>query len=87
MARKLKSDRVLFTATVLLVIDVDHLKRVNDTAGQQAGDEVLTRLGESIVSRVFGVEDRFDQLLVLAVLNVVIWIVESITDFVFTRTS
>jgi diguanylate cyclase (GGDEF)-like protein len=44
--------RVTARPHILLVIDVDHLKRVNDTAGQQAGDEVLTRLGESIVSRV-----------------------------------
>jgi len=54
-------DNVRLTARphVLLVIDVDHLKRVNDTAGQQAGDEVLTRLGESIVSRVGGAGEVF----------------------------
>lgn len=44
---------------VLLVIDIDHLKRVNDTAGQQAGDEVLTRMGESLVSKVGSVGEVF----------------------------
>ncbi len=30
---------------------------------------------------MFGVEDRFDQLTILAVVNVVVWILESITDY------
>ena len=47
-----------------------------------AAVDVVVRSDESIVARVFGVEDRFDQLLVLAALNVVIWVVESATDFV-----
>jgi diguanylate cyclase (GGDEF)-like protein len=51
--------RITTRPHVLLVIDVDHLKRVNDSAGQQAGDEVLTRLGESIVSRVASAGEVF----------------------------
>ncbi len=47
-----------------------------------AAVDVVVRSGDSIVARVFGVEDRFDQLLVLAAINVGVWIVESITDFV-----
>jgi ATP-binding cassette subfamily B protein len=47
-----------------------------------AAVDVVVRSDESIVARVFGVEDRFDQLLVLAAINVGVWIVESITDFV-----
>jgi ATP-binding cassette subfamily B protein len=47
-----------------------------------AAVDVVVRSDDSIVSRAFGVEDRFDQLLVLAAINVGVWIVESITDFV-----
>jgi ATP-binding cassette subfamily B protein len=47
-----------------------------------AAVDVVVRSDDSIVARVFGVDDRFDQLLVLAVINVAVWIVESITDYV-----
>ena len=35
-----------------------------------AAVDVVVRGDDSIVARVFGVEDRFDQLLVLAAINV-----------------
>jgi ATP-binding cassette, subfamily B, bacterial len=47
-----------------------------------AAVDVVVRADDSIVATVFGVDDRFDQLLVLAALNVGVWVVESITDFV-----
>ena len=46
-----------------------------------AAVDVVVRGNDSIVARAFGVEDRFDQLLVLAAINVVVWIVESLTDY------
>jgi ATP-binding cassette, subfamily B, bacterial len=47
-----------------------------------AAVDVVVRANDSIVATVFGVEDRFDQLLVLAAINVGVWVVESVTDYV-----
>ncbi|HEX6422676.1 MAG TPA: ABC transporter ATP-binding protein [Acidimicrobiales bacterium] len=47
-----------------------------------AAVDVVVRADASLVATVFGVEDRFDQLLVLAAINVGVWVVESITDYV-----
>ena len=46
-----------------------------------AAVDVVVRADQSIVGRVFGIEDRFDQLLVLAAINVGVWVVESATDY------
>ncbi len=47
-----------------------------------AAVDVVVNENRSFVGRIFGVEDRFDQLTILAVVNVVVWILESITDYV-----
>jgi ATP-binding cassette, subfamily B, bacterial len=44
--------------------------------------DVVVRDSDSIVARLTGVEDRFQQLLILAAVNAAIWVVESVTDFV-----
>ncbi|MET0726874.1 MAG: ABC transporter ATP-binding protein, partial [Acidimicrobiales bacterium] len=47
-----------------------------------AAVDVVANSGQSFVGRVFGVEDRSDQLWILAAITVVVWVLESITDYV-----
>jgi ATP-binding cassette subfamily B protein len=44
--------------------------------------DVIVRGENSFLSSVFGIDDRFDQLLVLAGLNAVAWLLESLTDYI-----
>jgi ATP-binding cassette subfamily B protein len=47
-----------------------------------AAVDVVVNSDRSFVGRLFGVDDRVDQLTILAVVNVVVWILESITDYI-----
>ncbi|MEO7430298.1 MAG: ABC transporter transmembrane domain-containing protein, partial [Acidimicrobiales bacterium] len=47
-----------------------------------AAVDVVANKGQSFVGRLFGVENRFDQLTILAAVTVVVWILESITDYI-----
>jgi ATP-binding cassette, subfamily B, bacterial len=47
-----------------------------------AAVDVVVRENDSLVSRVFGVDGQFSQLVVLAVINVAVWLVESASEFV-----
>jgi ATP-binding cassette subfamily B protein len=47
-----------------------------------AAVDVVVRGTDSVVATLFGVEDRFAQLLVLAVINVIVWLIESGSEYV-----
>ena len=47
-----------------------------------AAVDVVVRGDDSLVATAFGVEDRFAQLVVLAIINVVVWLIESASEFV-----
>ena len=42
------------TPLALVVIDVDHFRSVNETAGLQAGDQVLRSIARTLVEKVYG---------------------------------
>jgi ATP-binding cassette subfamily B protein len=70
--------------TVVAAITFSVLNKLADVVPELligAAVDVVVRANDSIVATVFGVEDRFDQLLVLAAINVAVWVVESLTDF------
>ena len=47
-----------------------------------AAVDVVVRGNDSIVATTFGVDDKMSQLLVLAVINVVVWLIESGSEYV-----
>ncbi len=47
-----------------------------------AAVDVVVNEGESFVGKMFGVEDRFTQLSILAVITVIAWLAESLTQYI-----
>ena len=44
--------------------------------------DIVVNEGETLVQRLTGIEDRYDQLYLLAGITVLVWIAESITDYI-----
>src|SRR4051794_19756981 len=44
--------------------------------------DVVVNNGQSLVGRITGVEDPYEQLLIVAAVTVVVWVLESITDYI-----
>ena len=72
--------RKVVQATVFSV-----LNKICDVAPELligAAVDVVVSRDQSFVGRLFGVEDPFDQLTILALVTVAVWIAESVTDYI-----
>lgn len=70
---------------VVLATIFSILNKVCDVAPELligAAVDVVVNTDRSFVGRLFGVEDRFDQLTILAIVTVIVWIAESVTDYI-----
>jgi ATP-binding cassette subfamily B protein len=70
---------------VILASVFSVLNKICDVAPELligAAVDVVANEDRSFVGRLFGIEDRWDQLLVLGAITVVVWILESITDYI-----
>ena len=47
-----------------------------------AAVDVVAGSGQSFIGNVFGIEDPMDQLYALAIITVIIWVLESLTDYI-----
>jgi ATP-binding cassette, subfamily B, bacterial len=71
--------------TVVAAIGFSVLNKLADVMPELligAAVDVVVRADDSLVATAFGVEDRFGQLVVLAIINVAVWLVESASEFV-----
>ncbi|HLT16975.1 MAG TPA: ABC transporter ATP-binding protein [Acidimicrobiales bacterium] len=69
---------------VVLAVVLSILNKVCDVAPELligAAVDVVANEQQSFVGRLFGIEDRFDQLTALAAITVVVWVLESVSDY------
>ncbi len=74
---------------VVLATIFSVLNKICDVAPELligAAVDVVVNTDQSFIGRLFGVEDRYTQLTILALVTVVVWIAESITDYIADRT-
>ena len=74
-----------FRPRVVLATIFSVLNKICDIAPELligAAVDVVVGGGQSFIGRVFGVEDRSDQLTILAIITVIIWVLESLTDYI-----
>ncbi|MGH9214839.1 MAG: ABC transporter ATP-binding protein [Acidimicrobiales bacterium] len=71
--------------TVVAAIGFSVLNKLADVVPELligAAVDVVVRADDSLVATVVGVEGRFAQLVVLAIVNVAVWLIESASEFV-----
>lgn len=71
--------------TVWLATLFASLNKVFDVAPELligAAVDVVVQGDQSLVGRIFDTDDRRSQILILAIINLVVWILESVTDYV-----
>jgi len=70
---------------VVLATAFSILNKICDVAPELligAAVDVVVNTDQSFVGRIFGVADRFDQLTILAIVTIIVWIAESVTDYI-----
>ena len=69
---------------VTLAVSMSLLNKLADVAPELligAAVDVVVNHSDSFVGRLFGIEDRFQQLTVLAIVNAVVWVIESLSEY------
>jgi ATP-binding cassette, subfamily B, bacterial len=70
---------------VVLATVFSVLNKIFDVAPELligAAVDIVANEDQSFIGRTFGIEDRWHQLLVLGAITVVVWIMESVTDYI-----
>ncbi len=75
-----------YRSRVVLAVLASTLNKIADVFPEiliGAAVDVVVRGDESFVADLFGIEDRFSQLVVLALINVAVWVVESASQYAY----